>query len=236
MKRMLSCWMLLALATVGCAQEAAKTEPAVPSYKAGGTAIAIPSPASELAEVGEGNRKTMNVFVPEVNRLLAAFLLTDDLKRLTGGSIKPPITKYALVEVPRRGENVDIAADKFKEMADRAKKEMEDVIESASEKAGEELSRRMKSLDQQVAAITIGKRVKIGTFFSKEDAYGFGFVSPISSGGSTVKMGVAVVLVRVKNRLLFLYLYAEYKNQETAKWLQKTAEQWADATLKANRE
>ena len=76
--------------------------------------------------------------------------------------------------------------------------------------------------------------VQLGRLFSKRDAYGIGMIMPLSMGGINMKMGMGIALMRVKQRLLFVYLYAEYKNEDTVKWLRKTTDDWADAILKAN--
>ena len=76
----------------------------------------IPPPASDMAEVGSDDRVIMEVLVPTQNRLLAAFTLSDDLPKLrTGG--KNMLSKYALVEVPRRGEFANLTAENYKEVA-----------------------------------------------------------------------------------------------------------------------
>jgi len=70
---------------------------------------------------------------------------------------------------------------------------------------------------------------------SKQDAYAFGMIIAASTGDKTIKTAVGGAMLRVKKRLLFVYLNAEYKNEDTVKWLRKTTEQWSDAVLQANR-
>jgi len=40
--------------------------------------------------------------------------------------------------------------------------------------------------------------------------------------------------MRVKERLIFVYLYAEYKDEESIVWLRRTTEAWCDEILKLN--
>jgi hypothetical protein len=207
----------------------------VPSYKAGGTPIAIPPPASNLVETGEDNRAVMEVFVPDQNRLLAAFVLPGDLPRLKSGG-DDIFSKYSLVEVPRQGESMDLSAKDFKDLADSVGQQFSAVLDSSTKDVEEELNRRMKTLNLDDPKISFDKPVQLGSFFSKQDAYGLGMIMPVSSKGSTTTMVGGIILLRVKNRMLFAYLYATYKDQETVRWVRKTSEGWADAILAANKE
>jgi hypothetical protein len=234
-KMMIVCLLSLGIVAMSVAQESGTKSVPVESFKAGGTLIAIPPPIAEMREVGYDNREFMEVFVPTNNRLIAAFVMTKDLPKLTKGSDDLMMSKYAMVQVPRRGEYMDYRASDFKEMTDGAKKEFGDVMNSSMKEAEDEFNRRMKSLDLAEATVSLGKPIQLGCLFSKQDAYSFGMIMPLSMGGENMKMGMGGALMRVKQRLLFVYLYAEYKDEETVKWLRRATEDWADAILKANK-
>ncbi len=219
----------------GNAQEAVVNRTPVELFKAGGTPIAIPPPTSDMTEVGYDNRELMEVFVIPNNRLIAAFVLTNDLLRLTKKADDLSISKYALVQVLRNGEYMDCTPNDFKEGISDVSEQFGDAINSSSMKeAEEEFNQRMKSLDLDVA-VSLDKPLQLGCLFSKEDAWGFGMIAPVSVGGQNIKIASGIVLMRVKLRVLFVYLYAEYKNEDTIKWIRKTTENWADAILKANK-
>jgi len=207
----------------------------VPSYKAGGTPIAIPPPTSDLVATGEDDRAVMEIFVPDQNRLLAAFVLPIDLPRLRSGG-NDILSRYSLVEVPRQGEFMDLSAKDFKDLADSVGQQFGALLDSSTKDVEEELNRRMKTLNLDDPKISFDKPVQLGSFFSKQDAYGLGMIMPVSSKGSTTTMVGGIILLRVKNRMLFAYLYATYKDQETVRWVRKTSEGWADAILAANKE
>ncbi len=208
---------------------------APPTYKAGGTPIVIPSPTTDLVEVGEEGRGVLEVAVPDSNRLIAGFLLAQDLSRLTKGSDTPVLTKYALVEVPRNGEYSDVSVSDFKEMIDGASQELGASMSSYFSSTEDEFNRRLKDLNVD-ATVSLGKPVQLGALFSKTDAFGFGLITQVTVGATSANMAMAAAIVRVKQRVIFAYLYAEYKNDDTVKWLRKACEDWADAILKANPE
>ncbi len=237
MKLKLTCLFLLVFAATCSAQTTTGTPPqnppAPPSYKAGGTPIVIPPPTTDLVEVGDEARGVMEVAVPDSNRLIAAYLLPEDLPRLTKGSDNPELTKYALVEVPRSGEYSDVEVSDFKQMTDSASQELGAALNSAFSETEDEFNRRLKDLNVNATA-SLGKPVQLGPLFAKTDAFGFGLVTQVTVGSSSTDMAMAAAIVRVKKRVIFAYLYAEYKNDDTVKWLRKSSEDWADAILKAN--
>jgi hypothetical protein len=236
------CALSLGLAIAGNAQESAGKTSAVSSFKAGRTPIAIPPPTAEMTEIGYDNREFMEVAVPSQNRLIAAFVPTNDLAKLTSRSEDSALSRYAVVQVQRQLEYMDCEASDFKEVVDGMAEEFGSAMDATTaftdsciQEAEEEFNRRMKSLELEEATVNLGKPVSLGSFFSKQDAYGFGMVMPVSMGNVNVKMGMGGVLLRVRKRLLFVYLFSEYKDEDTVKWIRKTSEAWADAILKANK-
>ncbi len=233
-KALVACVLVLAPATVVHAQDAAAKPVQIESFKAGDTPIAIPPPLPEMSEVGYDNREFMEVFVAPTNRLIAGFVLTSALPTLRQGT-DITLSKYAMVQVPRRGEYMDCKESDFKEVTAGFKEQFGDAMNSSIKEAEAEFNRRMKSLDLKEATVSMGAPIQLGCLFSEPDAYGFGMVMPVEMGGHTTKTGMGGALVRVKQRLLFVYLYSEYKDEETVKWLRKATEDWADAILKANK-
>lgn len=234
-KLIIACILSLGLSTLGAAQEPATNSRHLQTFKAGGIPIIIPPPIMEMSEVGYDKREFMEVFVAPSNRLIAAFVLTKELPTLAAGANNPMLSKYAMIQVPRRGEYMDCRESDFKEVTDGAKKTFGDVMSSSMKDAEDEFNRRMKSLDLEEATISLNKPIQLGCLFSKKDAYGFGMIMPFSMGGENMKIAMGATLMRVKQRLLFVYLYADYKDENTVKWLRRITENWADAILKANK-
>jgi hypothetical protein len=236
MKRIVICCLMALGAVTACHAQDAVVKPAeVQSYKAGGTPIAIPPPSAAMSEVGRDTRGLMDVFVASSNRLIAGFVLTTDLPKLAKPSDDLVLSQYAMVQVPRREEYMDCSASDFKEVMDGMRETFGDVISSSMKEAEGELNRRLKSLDLKDATVSLGEPLQLGGFFSKPDAYGFGMVMPVSVGGRNARMVMGGAIVRVRQRILFVYLYSEYKTEDTVKWLRKTTEEWVDAVLRANR-
>lgn len=205
------------------------------AYQVGGVEMTIPAPSSELVEMGS-YRTMMNTYVPDSNRLVAAFLLPDDLKVFAGGTRKG-LLRYAMVEVPRSAESTDISAADFQDAVASTDKQFASSSDSPEadtivKQGQDELNRKLNALN--LGHTTLEKPVMLGRFFSKTDAYAFGMIVPVSASGSTVNMLVGVSLLRVKSRVLYGYIYTEYTGDQTEPRMRTELEGWADAILRAN--
>jgi hypothetical protein len=207
------------------------TEPQ--TYRVGLKSIAIPSPSKDLGEIGSDYRVLLETMAPATNRLVAAFIRPEDLNQILKGG-DTPLLRYALVEIPRPAEFVDVDSATFKTVADGMAKEFGANIGADIKTALDDLNHNLKELNSNSATIVIGKPLPLGVLFSKPDAAAFALVESVSAKGPETKMAAAIVVLRAQNRILFLYLYSVYKDESTVQWLRKTSEDWADAILKAN--
>jgi hypothetical protein len=226
--------LVFALAPVKAQNAAAQTASAqVPTFRAGLKSIAIPSPASELVEIGPDYRVLFETFAPATNRLIAAFVLPAETEALRSGGAED-VSTYALVEVPRAAEFKDVTPEIFKEMAAAVANELGTNLDADVKAGSDELNQRLKELNSSATEITTDKPVQLGTFFSESDAAGFGMLTQATENGKTVKLAVGVMLVRVQDRVIFGYFYTQYKDADTVHLLSTTSHAWADAILKAN--
>jgi hypothetical protein len=236
MKKLIRCSLLVLLVGGFCNTQDTSARTAEPqAFNAGGTSIVIPAPTKDMVELGDEKREVMEVFVPPNNRLLAEFVPANDLPRFAASGGHPVMTRYGAVEVSRRGENTDMEASNFNTVVGKLKARMGDLLSSSTENFEEDFHNRLKSQHFEDATVSLGQPIQLGCILSKQDAYGFAAIVPLSTNGKTTNMGGTTTLVRVKKRLVFIYLYSEYKNEETLKWLRETSVEWVDAILSANK-
>ncbi len=209
--------------------------PAIQTYRAGLKSIAIPPPTSDLIETGPDYRVLFEPFAPAGNRLIAAFVLPDDMTIIRAGQVANT-KQYALVEVLRRAEFATLTPDLFKQIADTAAAQFGADVNATFKDQQDDLNRRLKEINGAGAAsVNLDKPAQLGLLFSKPDACGFGMIMPVSAKGITLKMIVAIVYMRVQERLIYSALYTEYKDDSSVQWARKTAEDWAGAILAANK-
>jgi hypothetical protein len=204
------------------------------SYRAGTKSLVIPPPSSEFVEIGSDYRVILEGLTPETNRLIAAFLLPAEIPLVESGSDKP-MTRYVLVEIPRKVEFADVNPDIFKQITDALGQQFGGNLDASLNGQMDEVNRRLKALGTASSTINIDKPVQLGILFSTTDAYSYGMIIPVTANGVTTKMAMELIALRIKNRVIFAYIYAQYKHEGTVQWLRKTGEDWADAILKANK-
>lgn len=202
-----------------------------PEIKAGGVPLVLPAPADDFGEVGDRLRTTFfEVLTPTTNRLLTAYLPANTLEKLTLGQAPPNLDAYALVQVPRGAEYADCTPEAFSQVV----KGVDSSIGTVS--VGElqsELNARLKSLGSK--PVEIGRPEMLGRVFNKTDAIAIAMLATVNQNKATARMAIGAAFLRVKQRLVFAYLYHKYESPETVARLGKNLEAWCDAILAKNK-
>jgi hypothetical protein len=205
------------------------------STKAGGVSVAIPAPVGGFVEVGSDKRDFFEYLVPSSNRLLCVFVPADLLPLLKNPA--RGLGRYMVVEISRQLDegNSEVTPANFQEIVSGIKQQLGDTnaFNRTVQTSSEEVSRKLKAVDAS-KDVAIGQVSPLGTLFEKQDVYAFAMVAPVSSGGVTVKMINASVMLRVRGRLVFVYIFAGGSDETSLKWVEQTAEQWAQQVLTAN--
>jgi len=203
-----------------------------PKIKAGGTELTLPGPGSGFAEAGDKLRTTFfELLAPSSNRLLSAYVPEKTLERLNAGR-SDELDIYAMVEVPRRAEYSDVTPQAFEQVLKGVEPSMGKLQLNVGE-LQQEMNTRLQSLGTK--PIDIGHPEMLGGIFRKSNAAGFAMLLAVKQGedrSDTMAAGMAVL--RVKQRLVFAYLYRKYESPETVSWVRKNLEVWCDAILAKN--
>jgi hypothetical protein len=204
-----------------------------PEFKAGGVALTLPGPANDYVEVGDKLRTTFfELLAPSANRLLSAYVPAQTLAELNSGKALAGVDVYAMAEVPRQAEYVDCTPQVF----DKVLKDNESALGKFDAKTlGEleqELNTHLKSLDAK--PLEIGHPEMLGGVFQKPNASGFAMLAAYKQGERSVTVAMGFGLLRVRQRVVFAYLYRKYESPDTVTWLRKILETWCDAILAKN--
>ena len=184
-------------------------------------------------EVGDRLRTTIfELMAPSFNRLLAAYapaktIIDLNERKTTGG-----LDLYALVEVMRQAEYADCTQQAFEEMLKGAEASMGAFVTENVGQLEEEMNIRLKSLGTK--PIEVGRPEMLGGVFRKTDAAGFAMLVAIKQNDRSVTMAGAFAMVRVKQRLIYAYLFRRYESPDTVRWLRKNLDVWADAIVARN--
>lgn len=228
-------WVLtLATLPLG-AQSPAVTHNSEPgTFRAGTRTVALPSPRGDLVETGADARQALDYMVPTGNRMVAAFVTAGDLPFLQARQLHP-LSAYGVVEVSRSAEFTDASPADFQTVVQLMDQQFGVIFKGAVKDQQEQVNERLKALNAHAATVTLDKPVQLGNWFTKADEVGYGIAMPVSAAGKTVNMAGGISVVRVNERLLFVYFYEPIADDKTIDAVRATTERWADAILAANR-
>jgi hypothetical protein len=204
-----------------------------PEVKAGGVTLALPGPANDFAEVGDKLKTTFfELLVPSTNRLLSAYLPTQRLAELNSGKAPGPFDVYAMVEVLRQAEYVDCTPEAFEEVLKGSASSLGELDGKKVGDLEQELNIHLKALGTK--PVELGRPEMLGAIFQKSNAAGFAMLTAVKQGDRNVTLAGGFALLRLKQRLIFAYLYHTYESPDTVTWLRKNLETWCDAILAKN--
>ena len=220
-----------ALLLLGACLPAAAADP---EFKAGGVALVLPGPSGDFVEVGDKLRTTLfELLVPASNRLLSGYVSSKSLATLNSAKTQGALDIYAMVEVPRQSEYSDVTPQLFAQVIKSMESSMGKLDAKTFDNVEQELSARLKSLG--AGPVDVGHPEMVGGRFQKSDAAGFAMLLAFKQGERSVTMANGTAFVRVRQRLLFMYLFRKYESPDTVSWLRKNLEPWVDAILAKNK-
>jgi len=187
-------------------------------------------PDTSYLEVSDQFYNMIKSFVPESNRLVCAFLTRADVAKLEEGK-DPDMDKYILVEVSNAAENQDCKPADFKEV----KSSMSDITSGLSDKGSDmmtEINNKLKAMD--LGGVQLNDPVDLGVLFNKEDAAASGMLFKVSQAESVKTYIASILLIRLKERLIFVYIYKTYNGESTVKEITSFTDEYTTALLTAN--
>jgi hypothetical protein len=205
-----------------------------PEFKAGGVALILPGPSADFMEVGDKLRTTLfELLAPASNRLLSAYAPSRSITALNNGKGLGALDIYAMVEVARQSEYTNVTPQDFAEAMKGMESSMGKLDAKTLENVEQELSVRLKSVG--AASVEVGRPQMLGGLLKKPDAAGFAMLVAYKQGDRSVTMANGIAFVRVRQRLIFAYLFRKYESPDTVIWLRKNLEPWVDAILAKNK-
>lgn len=232
MKNYFFCFLFIGLSVFGTNSKKNRVQFQNKYINIGGVPVTIPLFDSSFVEVGNENRKKMEVLVPRTNKLLHAYVLSKDLDcLLTGGTDEDCLSRYAMIEVEKSLESKVVNSKDFNQLVSYIDKN--NVFDSKKVKDVEnEINRRLETLD--LSKLRIGQPTPLGCLFAKKDLCAQGILMAYEQDGNTKVKAILITLVHVKSRYFMIFINSSYNGNETIIWLKNTGEKWGDMILRAN--
>lgn len=234
---------LLLLAMLVCAPSS-KAGTKLVEVSLGGTNIKLPAPQefSEVSKVSPQTRSQAERLTIPQNRLLAYFVPDADLQRFKRNQEGTLLhRRYTMVQTLRAAESVNMSSQDFRELAQRIRREQKQFPERNREEAQayvDDVSDRFSNEHGVAMDLKVGQPRALGVFAEGDDYIASALLTKmkVALGEESVEFVMASVLgfVRVKNKLLFAWVYSTHDSQEDIDWVRAAAKDWIEEILSAN--
>jgi hypothetical protein len=133
---------------------------------------------------------------------------------------------------------VQVSAADFKEVKDQVATSMDQILAEKKD----EINARLKKLAEegQGAEVELTEPMMLGTFLNQENAVCSAMMmkarSPDGKGGFNERViACGMSIMRVKDKILYLYVYSHYTDEAALEWAKNTSKKWVADVLAANK-
>jgi hypothetical protein len=202
------------------------------SVNIGGVTIKIPSPLKNYYKVSTNKSDILKSYVPDGNNLLVAYVDSSDNIILSNGtSNQVSLNKCMLVQSNKPYETYSITENKLKEIRIENFGKTKYVLQQL-------LDTNTVYIDKyrtNNSGIFTETSKNIGVIYENKNAFGI-LVSIVENNGSQYQFSTCIAgYVRVKNRLIFTFVFTDYNYNSDIIWASNVSEKWAKAIIEANK-
>ena len=175
---------------------------------------------------------------PQTNRMLDYYLSSQDLYRVKHGA-NAFLHRYMVVQTHQRFETRDISNSQFQHVIEASQRRHQSLVFQLTKAKAENLHATLTMLRQQLgASFKLGRPAPLGVISRSDEhltmAYIFNYSTNLVAGMNRRFRIGAVSIVRVKNKLLFLYVYGGYETSKDLNWIKDTSRRWVASILHHN--
>jgi len=231
-------WLLLGALWFATAQAQTANDP----LHVGGVTIEAPSlPGfNEISKISPDVVALAEAMIPPANRLLGVYLSDRDYEKLINGE-SPEFDRYMFIQVHRELENKNLSHADFREISTQLKAQQDTILDDVREDVGKlfDSASNQISKDYDVSLdMQLGDQKSLGVFLDQPNAVAF--TSLVKYQGSLegeafdYVMAGSTMLMKVKRRLLYVYVYSQYEEQADVDWVESRTTELANLMLTAN--
>lgn len=207
--------------------------------KLGKRTVRVPAPSGfvEGAERFADLKSRFSVTESPGNEMLAVLLPESIVPLLEKGEI-PRFDEWAKISILKTIKEIDVDAASFKDFAEKFEKMTPQLIDEKNPTFKNAVSNARKGLNDLLGNDTvmdISQPKSLGTFDRKADTHSTLIVVTLKDAlGSRLLLGT-LTLLRVNQRLLFVYTYHEYTKDDDPERVRNFSKKWTTDILAANK-
>ncbi|MCP4392990.1 MAG: hypothetical protein GY804_01785 [Alphaproteobacteria bacterium] len=195
----------------------------------------------EISSISPKALKLFDTLTPPTNRLLAVFVSEKDLNKIKNDE-NLNLKRYMILQVYKTSENKYISENEFTPFKTLIKNQHENLLKYSKDKIKSLLKDASKKLSNDYdipLKINIGEQVPLSIFLEHPSAIGFTTLSKYQTAvkGNKIDTTVAysTLFVKVKNKLIYAYVYSDYETQEDIDWVNSQSKSWVESIIASNK-
>lgn len=211
-------------------------------YRLGTKSVLIPAPEGyeeASSQIDDVRRFFEATEAPDLD-LLAVHVPVDILERLKTGE-RFNLSLYTKVSVPKRLREIDISLSDFSKRVSALQGNSAKVFDFTSPEMKAILQGNNKSMSdffEREAKMDLSQPVNLGEIAKTDESYGvlLLFKVKFEIDGKQEELFVlgGVSMVRIKQRLVFIYTYRRFNSNEDAELIRNFTKQWLGQIIKVN--
>ena len=202
-------------------------------YSFGTVLVAVPAPVEHVEVFATLPRLRELIAGPLGTRgdVLAGYALPQDLRLLQQAS-QVQLATFAMLATSPELRSVDVSEGTFAALADRLRTGLGDAIRRNEG----EMAAAVSDFGKQVGGnLVLQDRASVGVFDDAPGRIGVLIAARYSINSATVSVLIANTILRVRDRLLFAYMYTWNLQPDGMAALTTRARAWTDSIFEANR-
>lgn len=220
----------------------AHAQTSVDGFEVGGVTIQAPALEGfkEISDVSPEMMELAQAMVPPTNRLLGVYLSDADHEKLVGGE-PPAFDRYVFIQVHRELEDKSLSGADFREIAAQLKTRQSTIQHEVEKQAGRLIDNASEKISESYDVsldMELGEQRSLGIFLDRPNAVAFTslvkYRGNLNGESFDYVMAGSTLLMKVRRRLLYAYVYSEYEGQADVDWVESRTTTLADRILAAN--
>ena len=202
----------------------------------GGVRISVKAPNGyrEIILVSPETRKILETFTPPSNRLLAGFVSEEDFDSIMKDE-EPDFNRYILLQSNRNLENRDFSKAQFQILTNQLKEQQNTILQKEKSKVNKLLDDASKSLSDDFDTsvnIKMGEQITLGLFNDSSNSIGLitlaRYAGEVGGDKFDYIMAGGVSFVLARGKLLYIYAFSRYENQNDIDWVKSKSRELTD--------
>lgn len=234
--------LMLALLLMSTPAETVLARAEITPIRLNQTIVLLPAPLgfTEASRRSAKMQQLSRLLTLPHKEFLALYVSTEDMQRIRSGK-QPQMEQYITAQISSAAREKRILVKTFRQLRVKLRQRLSGKREYSVAPGQKQINRITGKLHQQapdMKSIKVGTMRPIGILFDGRQAISYGVL--VKYRTSTNKLSEDILMIgsvtylMVKNKLLSVYVFRVYKNDNDIQWVSKTTKGWVRSIMRRN--